>query len=680
MGWFDEIIKRVVGQAADTAKSAATKATVNTPLPQQPVQTQPTTIPQQVSASNPFQQAVQNTPIQEAVQQTSLPAFAQQQTADRGSAGGAFEDEPDKKKSSENKNAKKQSPMINAIQSALNADVDQGLQSNGGKFNMTPEEYMQAMANIENNEGMQDISRQYWKSQADEMGGAAGMANPVGAGFRGAIAGIKAAKAGKAAEKAAKLEEKAAKAAEKAGIAGSKEAKAVEAAAEKTEPVTKKSMAENALKAAEEADDIQAASIASKQLGNEVRREKMLTNEEGYFGNAAKNAMKDFKPTTAKDLAIPSAIGGGLLASTAAMGAVDPSFLEKPLAESIAPEVEKVLEETGWDTGAIGENVKVKNPGDTEAGEHPYDEDYMDAAAPGFTGQELGQTYYGYTPNEINQLLEYQLIDAAINDPTYRANYENAGYLDPYSNYVALTSLDDTNNYDDRREVFRDILGLNPENPDLEIQGLQQIFKEAGTINDDMTDDEKLDAVLYKQFVDNLIDANQWMSNTEYAAANPFGGEDLAKMEMDYWRESGMMPVLDELIGQLGNNSEEFTADDVVRLANAWNVANQMYAGEQFDPSLWGGESGFLSNQDEWKWMDRGGTDEQGYSSNIWKPRYQNYSLPDIGSMMQAIYENPEDARYYEDLIEYRDNIDDYLASVAEETDRQRRRVGRKES
>lgn len=323
---------------------------------------------------------------------------------------------------------------------------------------------------------------------------------------------------------------------------------------------------------------------------------------------------------------------------------------------------------------------KVINPDDPEAGKHPYDEDEMDAAPPGWTGRQLDQKYYGYTPSEISDLWEDQLIDAALNDPGYRSAWEKAGYSDLYNNYVALTSLGDSTDYEDKREVFKDILGLDPENSDLEIQGLQQLFKEAGVINDKMSNEEKLEAVLQKQFVDNLIDPYQWMGDTEYAAANPFSGDELAKKEMEYWRESNMMPILDELVNGLGENSEEFTVEDVMRLANAWNIANQMDYGTQFDPSFWGGEGGFLSEEDQWKWLDRGGTDEEGYTSNVWKPRYQNYSLPDIGNMIQAVYENPKDARYYEDLIEYRDNIDDYLALVAESNDKQKRRVGYKQS
>lgn len=337
-----------------------------------------------------------------------------------------------------------------------------------------------------------------------------------------------------------------------------------------------------------------------------------------------------------------------------------------------------------------GENKSGKKASTVTASQatHP-DEDEMDAAPPGFTGEELSKLYYGYTPSEINNMFEYELINAALADKDYQKALANSGaeWGDLYKTYVDLADLGETTDYSDRTEVFRDMLGLNPERADLEVKGLQQIFKEAGVINDKMSDEEKLEAALAKQYVDNLVDKMQWMNDSEYEAANPFTGNDLAEMFARQWDEQGLLGFPEDTFDNLQNGMDTLDREDIYAMINAGNLANQMEAGVRLDPSKWGGDTGFLNRaggNEDWMWLPVGETEnEEGYSvGDVWKGN-RDYSAQAIGQALLDAYTNPK-ASKYNNLAANADlgtdaDISNYLASIAEKHDKQGRKIGRKE-
>ena len=575
--------------------------------------------------------------------------------------------------------------------------------SEGGTFGMSPETYREALRENPELFGNKELSGRNYKDMAEDMGEAAGIANPIGAGWsalKGANAALKARKAEKATKAATKAEEKAAKAAERAGIKSEAEAtEAAKAGEEAAEEASGEllSRAEKAAQVAEEKGTKKAAAEARKIARQETNREKMLTNEEGYFGNAAKNATKDYKVPTAGDLKVPGLIGGGLLGVAGLAGAIDPSIMERPLGESLASEAGNVLKDTGWDTGPIGASTpnKLEGMSDGEraaelgrlglADEESYSPlrtQYRDAAA--------NQLYYGHTLNELGQMYENDIINAAINDPEYRKLYEEAGYLEPYGSYVNYADLGDSTDYSSREDITRDIFGLNPERRDLEIKGLQQIYKEQGIINDKMTDEEKLQAILEDKFINNRVDPYEWLSNADYESQHPLLGTTLGNEFADYWIENQYIPPqYVEALQGLGNDVNTMDAKDIAAMINTGNIANQMMAGTRFDPSLFGGESGYLTgagDKSDWAWLSGDESKDNGLyrPEKGWNANGRDYSAAAIGEALFKAAENPE-AESYWNLSAYGPygidaDMADYLAAMAEQTDKQKRSLGRKET
>ena len=568
--------------------------------------------------------------------------------------------------------------------------------SEGGTFGMSPETYREAVRENPELFGNKELSGRNYKDMAEDMGEAASFANPVGT-AKGILGALKSAKSEKLLGKATKLEEQANKL--KGANGGKKATEAAKAGEEAAEEASGEllSRAEKAAQVAEEKGTKKAAAEARKIARQETNREKMLTNEEGYFGNAAKNATKDYKALTAGDLKVPGLVGAGLLGVAGLAGAIDPSIMERPLGESLASEAGNVLKDTGWDTGPIGASTpnKLEGMGDDEraaelgrlglADEESYSPlrtQYRDAAA--------NQLYYGHTLNELGQMYENDIINAAINDPEYRKLYEEAGYLEPYGSYVNYADLGDSTDYSSREDITRDIFGLNPERRDLEIKGLQQIYKEQGIINDKMTDEEKLQAILEDKFINNRVDPYEWLSNADYESQHPLLGTTLGNEFADYWIENQYIPqqYIDAL-SSLGNDVNTMDAKDIAAMINTGNIANQMMAGTRFDPSLFGGESGYLTgagDKSDWSWLSGDESKDKGLyrPEKGWNANGRDYSAAAIGEALYRAAENPE-AESYWNLSAYGPygidaDMADYLAAMAEQTDKQKRSLGRKET
>lgn len=246
------------------------------------------------------------------------------------------------------------------------------------------------------------------------------------------------------------------------------------------------------------------------------------------------------------------------------------------------------------------------------------------------------QLYYGLTRDQINQMYEDAIYNAAMADENYRKLFDEAGYGD-YGSYAAYGSLGDTLDYDSRREITRDIFGLDDTQPDLEIQGLKDIYYENGVINDKMTPDEMLDAILEAHWgADNIINPYQWMTDEAYQAANPFNGSSAASGYTDYWQQSEMLP--NDVFANLSGDWGQLDDTDFATLVAAGNILNQINNGwKPSDADLEAMSQLFQNAGDlaSFAYLPDDGSESE-YKGREWNAnRYANaYSMPQL---LQAV-------------------------------------------
>lgn len=317
------------------------------------------------------------------------------------------------------------------------------------------------------------------------------------------------------------------------------------------------------------------------------------------------------------------------------------------------------------------------------------------ATEAGIAPEEL---IYGKTPEEISKMYEDAIYDLAMQDETYRQAFNDAGYGDLYGSYAAYGSLGDTNDYSSRRDVTRDVFGLNDEGDNaLEIKGLKDIYKENGVINDDMTNEEMLEAILDAHWgAGNIIDPYQWLYDASYQQANPFAGTTAGDAYAQYWLDSGFIPALqegsDNVFAGLGNGWDQLDNADLAALINAGNVINQANSGMQFTDqdlaaltSVFGeGFEGRGGGGDRalFAYLPEGASENEGYNSREWNGNGKSYSAQNI---MQAIAEASQgNYNYLNPYLKYDlalgdSDMTDAVMAAIEANDRQQRKIGRKD-
>lgn len=251
-------------------------------------------------------------------------------------------------------------------------------------------------------------------------------------------------------------------------------------------------------------------------------------------------------------------------------------------------------------------------------------------------------TVYGVPVDELNRMYEYEIYNKAMEDKAYRDAFVNR-YGDTFNNFAAYGNLGNDLDYNsNRRDVTRDIFGLNDEGlNDLEIQGLKDIYFENGTINEDMTNDEMLDAILnYHWGADNIINPNQWMNNSDYQAAHALMGPDIAKQYWDYWVDNGYLGLDDtgNAFSGLGNDWDKLDMKDLSAYINAGNLINLAneygYVPTDADMEKISDVFGEAGDKSRFTWMPEGaGTKEMNgrtYSPQEWNPGSLNYSSEEI--------------------------------------------------
>ena len=560
-----------------------------------------------VQQSRPQQQAVIEQPI------VSAPAETwRTQSGDSQQSSGGSKKETQKKKETESTFApgttasnNKKGPFEISMESVLNNSADANattpFSSGGGKWSITPDEYKEASIRaMSGDKEAQDIVDQFRQQEADKMGEAAGMATPVGAGFRGAMAGIKANKAAKAAKKAEKLEQKAAKAAEKAGISTTEEA------------------AKAGEEAAKNAEAIKNAKPANRSKANQKRVDKMLTNENGYFGTAAKNTLADKvgKPLTKEDLAVPAVLGSSALGAMGVAALADPEFMERPFAETLA----NGLNENGGYGFAYTMNPNWESPekpkpnpedGDTLADEESF--------APGRGPIDPSELIYGLDRADYMGKSQRDQFLAAMQDEAMKQYYEDtygADLTDQDFGYERFKDLGESTNYMDKYNLVRDLFGYENDNKETHgIEGWQNLAANSG-IDLSGSDEQDINNILeYMWGAENIINPYDYFTKEDYSGSKNLSNtstsaEMLADyilnqyMDIDRFAEAGLLGDLDSkdiaamvAAGNLMNNGlgTGFGESDMLDLTNMLGYGGDQASFNFTDDA----EKGFKWNADK---------------------------------------------------------------------------------
>lgn len=358
------------------------------------------------------------------------------------------------------------------------------------------------------------------------------------------------------------------------------------------------------------------------------------------------------------------------------------------MAEAPEGETGLLINDDGTGTGT-GTDIDPKNlKNDTGEDEENF--------APIANREDPNKTYYGKTASELMRMYEDQIYDAAMADAAYKKAFEDAGYdLDKLGSYALYGNLGDSMDMESRRDVTRDIFGLNEGDNPLEIQGLRQIYKDNGTINDNMTKDEMLDAIMNRHWgADYIINPSEWMGKNDYELSHMLNGNTAAQKYSKYWLDNGYIPLpggetWDDALKSMGGSMSYLDSNDIATMINAGNIANQIRNGVVFDPTLQ--ISPVLQgagDQSEFSWLDN--ADEVSpYSDWEKNTRNRDYSAeaigqamvneylkahPELGQMPQATAQN---INVYEPFGIDAD-IADFLAAEMEAKDRKGRHIGRK--
>jgi len=278
----------------------------------------------------------------------------------------------------------------------------------------------------------------------------------------------------------------------------------------------------------------------------------------------------------------------------------------------------------------------------------------LDIGGLAYTGANMAEadktaTVYGVPVDELNRMYEYQIYNKAMEDKAYRDAFVNR-YGDTFKDFAAYGNLGNDLDYNsNRRDVTRDIFGLNDDGAnDLEIQGLKDIYFENGTINEDMTNEEMLDAILnYHWGADNIINPYQWMNDSDYEAAHALMGPDIAQQYWDYWIDNGYLGLDDtgNAFSGLGNDWDKLDMKDLSAYINAGNLINLAneygYVPTDADMEKISDVFGRAGDKSRFTWMpENADTKEMNgrtYSPQEWNPGSLNYSSEEIvNALMNA--------------------------------------------
>lgn len=298
-------------------------------------------------------------------------------------------------------------------------------------------------------------------------------------------------------------------------------------------------------------------------------------------------------------------------------------------------------------------------------------------------GIPVSELVYGVAPSALAQMYEDEIYDLAMaNDEQLRNKYGNQ-----FGSYLDYSFLGDTTNYDDRRDVTRDIFGLNEGDNPYEIKGLKDIYFENGTINNDMTNEEMLDAILNRHFgAEYLIDPNLWLNNAEYQASHQLGGSvDYGTAFLNRLLDNGYFPVTAGTnIFEGIKNLDSLDNDDFVALLNAGDIINRANSGKQFDDkdlqdiSNW---LGSLGDRASFAFLPEGANENNGYYGHEWNSRGRKYDSQSVKNAIFAAGTNPNRGVYdnLEAFTPYGIDVDmaDAIMEAIEKNDKQGRKIGR---
>lgn len=623
-GKAGEIAGSIAGQPAPTQQPAATKTAKQEPAAQpmwfqqllQNTQPAPVTMPQQPAV-----------PVQEPIVQNAY-------SAPRAAAPSEPEEEAaETKKTSFNQGDGKnrKSNYEQYLENVVASQQAEEQPANPSDMSFGDMMMARSLANLS---GDEDLANSYDEAISENVGAAAGIANPVGA-AKGLLSAMRTAKADKLLAKATKLEEKANK-----GKKAAKAAEPAKEAAKETEAVAKEAAeaagkeklagsnlgpdaatvkaAENELKAAEDLDDIAAARAARYVMDRPARREAML---EG-LGKTAQTAAKVTKP---KDLIAPGAAVGGMLAAMIGAGILDPDAAGRPGGEGIANQIDEIMKETGWDTGAIGEDNGSGSGGDI-----------LGPMPPGMNEAVMA---YNMPLSEYTALTQRQQYNKALEDQALRdyyaqtyADQDQWGDLLGELGYEAFRDIGDRGDYSYKHDLVRDLFGYNRNaegNAQYGIVGWNDMARGAIPGLAEMSDEDAIQAIMnYMWAPENIIDPYRYATDEAYAKSKNLGDLDSADYLGQYFGNNYIgNGITDNFLGSLvdeeGNPLYNLDNYDLGLMFMTANLMNQGIGGN-FDESDLALMNELLGLGGDNATFSFAGDDEEGFDWNYDpKRRYQ---------------------------------------------------------
>lgn len=190
---------------------------------------------------------------------------------------------------------------------------------------------------------------------------------------------------------------------------------------------------------------------------------------------------------------------------------------------------------------------------------------------------DVRKSKQGIPLNELRKLYENDIYNRALEDAAYKQALIDAGFGDYVNGWASYADLGDTLDPDldpKRRAMTAAIFGLDG-NRDLEIEGLRDIFLQNNMINENMSDEEMLDALMDAHWSpDRIINKSALASDANYLRDNPINGMTAAYDYMKHWYDDGTWQGIVDLMN--GNDLyKNVNGDD-------WTQINGEDLGEMF--------------------------------------------------------------------------------------------------
>lgn len=240
----------------------------------------------------------------------------------------------------------------------------------------------------------------------------------------------------------------------------------------------------------------------------------------------------------------------------------------------------------------------------------------------------------------LASMYEDELFDLAMENEEYKELLREAGYGD-FTSWLGYANLGDNLDYGSTRyNVTRDLYGLNPDRQDLAIQELNEKYKRAGVINDEMTEEEAVRAIMNRHWDDeHIIDPRRWAYDEAYQAAHPFEGSSVAEKYINAMIDMGLytMPGAENddpfklLTGDKEGKGDMTSLDrkDLLAAIAVGNEINRMKAGykpNEHDMDLYNRILGGAGDLSKFSFLPDGEDSSGDFQWRTWADADRDYS------------------------------------------------------